>query len=98
MDLKPFYNIEYLTIYKNNVYYHFIDNIHIKEIFSVDNDIICIFKLNKFRESIVDVNYIDVLYTNKITINNLIYKTDVKYITINEKTDELFIYYIIINE
>lgn len=98
MDIIPFNDIEYLTIYKNTKYYEFKDIIDIKEIFSIGDDIICVFNLNKFKEFFVNSNYIDVLYTTKITINNLIYKTDLKYITINEKSNELFVYYIVIDE
>lgn len=98
MDIIPFKDIEYLTIYKNTKYYEFLDSIHVKEIFSIGDDIICVFNLDKFKEIFVNSNYIDVLYTTKVTINNLIYKTDLKYITINEKSNELFVYYIVIDE
>lgn len=98
MHFKSFDNIEYLTIYKNTKYYQFIDLIHIKEIYSVDNDILCVFYLDKVKNLFADINYIDVLYSNKVTINNLIYSTDLKYITINEKSNELLVYYIINNE
>jgi hypothetical protein len=98
MNIKPFDNIEYMTIYKNTKYYQLIDIIHIKEIFSIDNDILCVLHLKKIKELFGDSNYIDLFYTSKLTINNLIYTTDLKYITINEKTNELFVYYIIIND
>jgi hypothetical protein len=98
MNVIPFDNIEYLTIYKNTKYYQFIDIIHIKEIFNVENDILCVFYLEKVKNLFGDVNYIDLFYTSKVTINNLIYSVDLKYITINEKSNELFVYYIVINE
>jgi hypothetical protein len=98
MNVIPFDNIEYLTIYKNTKYYQFIDIIHIKEIFNVENDILCVFYLEKVKNLFGDVNYIDLFYTSKVTINNLIYSVDLKYITINEKSNELFVYYIVIND
>jgi hypothetical protein len=98
MDIKPFDHIEYLTVYKNTKYYQFIDLIHIKEIFNINNDILCVFHLKKVKNLFADVNYIDVFYTSKVTINNLIYSTELKYITINESTSELFVYYNIIND
>lgn len=98
MNVKAFDDIEYLTIYKNTIYYQFMDLIHIKEIFNVDNDILCVFHLDKVKNLFADINYIDLLYTNKLTINNLIYSTDLKYITINEKNNELLVYYIILND
>jgi hypothetical protein len=98
MYVKAFDDIQYLTIYKNTNYYQFIDLVHIKEIFNVDNDILCVFHLDKVKNLFADINYIDVLYTTKLTINNLIYSTDLKYITINEKSNELLVYYIIIND
>lgn len=98
MNVIPFDNIEYLTIYKNTKYYQFIDVIHIKEIFNVENDILCVFYLEKVKNLFADINYIDLFYTSKLTINNLIYSVDLKYITINEKSNELFVYYIVIND
>jgi hypothetical protein len=98
MNTKPFVNIEYLTIYYNMKYYQLYDNIHIKEIFSINDDILCVFYLDKFRKTFGNCKYIDLLYSRKITINNLIYKTDCKYITINEKSNELFVYYIVNND
>lgn len=98
MNIIPFDNIEYLTIYKNTKYYQFIDVIHIKEIFNVENDILCVFYLEKVKNLFADINYIDLFYTSKLTINNLIYSVDLKYITINEKNNELFVYYIVIND
>jgi hypothetical protein len=93
---EPFKEIECLTIYKETKYYYLHDNIHIKEIFNINNDILCVYNLNKIKESFKD-NYIDYMYTSKLTINNLIYNVDLKYITINEKSNELFVYYIVIN-
>lgn len=89
----PFNNIEDLTIYKNSKYYNFIDGFHIKEIFSVGNDILCVFYLNNYKNSIRDMDYLDLLETKKITINNLNYNTELSYITLNIKSDELFVYY-----
>jgi hypothetical protein len=98
MNVKPFDNIEYVTVYKNTKYYQFIDLVHIKDIFNVDNDILCVFYLDKVKNLFADVNYIDLFYSSKVTVNNLIYSTDLKYITINEKTNELFVYYLILND
>lgn len=98
MSLTTFDDIDYLTIYKNTKYYQFIDLIHIKDIFNIDNDILCVFYLDKVKNLFGDINYIDLFYTKKLTINNLIYSTDLKYITINEKSNELLVYYIIIND
>jgi len=94
---QPFKNIEYLTIYKNSNYYELDDNIHIKEIFNVNEDLLCVYYLDKIKEIFND-KYIDNMYSNKITINNLIYRVDLKYITINEKSNELFVYYIVNND
>jgi hypothetical protein len=95
MKYKAFDNIEYLTIYKNTKYFQFIDNVHINEIFNVGDDVLCVYNLKNIREYFKGLNYIDYMYTNMITINNLIYSVDLKYITINEKTNELFVYYIV---
>jgi hypothetical protein len=91
---EPFNEIEYLTIYKETKYYQLSDNIDIKEIFNIKDDILCVFYLDKIKKIFKDC-YIDYMYTNKLTINNLTYCVDLKYITINEKSNELFVYYIV---
>jgi hypothetical protein len=98
MNIKPFDNIEYVTLYHNTKYYQFVDNIHIKEIFNIENDILCVFYLDKVKNLFAEINFIDVLYSTKFTINNLIYATDLKYITINEKSNELIVYYIVLED
>lgn len=94
---EPFKDIEYLTIYKDTKYYQLVDNVDIKEIFNINEDILCVYNLNKIK-NMFDVCYIDYMYTNRITINNLMYNVNVRYITINEKSNELLVYYDIINE
>jgi len=92
-NYQPFDNIDNLTIYHNKKYYDFIDGIHIKEIFNVENDILCVFYLNNYKNCFDDCKYIDILYTNKIIINNLNYNTKLSYITINHKSNELLVLY-----
>lgn len=94
---EPFKHIEYVTIYKDSKYYQLMDNIEIKEIFNINDDILCVYYLDKIKEYFKG-NYIDYMYISKLTINNLIYKVDIKYITINEKSNELFVYYIVKND
>jgi hypothetical protein len=94
---KPFKEIEYLTIYKNTNYYQLSDNIEIKEIFNVNEDILCVYYLDKIKNFFKD-NYIDYMYTNKLTINNLIYNVNLSYITINENSGELLVYYKVNND
>lgn len=94
MQFIPFNNIENLTIYYDTKYYDFIDGFHIKEIFNVEKeDILCVFNLNNYKNALGEENYIKILNTKKIIINNLNYNTELSYITINIKSNELFVYY-----
>lgn len=94
---EPFKNIEYLTIYKDTKYYQLTDSIDIKEIFNINNDILCVYYLDKIKNLFKDC-YVDYMYSNKLTINNLTYNVKLKYITINENSNELFVYYIVIDD
>lgn len=94
---QPFKQIEYLTIYKNTNYYQLNDFVDIKEIFNIGDDLLCVYNLDKIK-NLFGSEYIEYMYTNKLTINSLVYNVDLKYITINEKSNELFVYYIVIND
>ena len=94
---KPFELIEYLTLYKNTKYYQLSDGIEVKEIFNIGEDILCVYYLDKMKKHFKK-SFIDYMYISKLTINDLIYNVELKYITINEKSNELFVYYIVNND
>lgn len=93
-NLEPFNPIENVTIYHNKKYYILLDDIHIKEIFNGNNDIICFYHLDKIK-NLFKNDYINIMYCDKININNLVFNIKIKYITINEYSNELICSYFI---